>query len=535
VLSLLSLRRCLAIAGLVIAASGVAVLALADHDSRADAGAPGSASGSLPRLRGWPHRGEAGRTALPAATVTVTAGSGRAVAVPRSFLGLSTEYQELPAFERHPADFDRVLAFLRPPEGGSLLLRVGGDSADRSFWSRPATPLPRWALALHPGWLRHTNALVRRTGVRLLLDLNLLTGSAARAAAWTAAAERGLPRRSIVGLEIGNEPDLYNRRAWLAATDWTRLGAALIPRAMNSAIYNADFAAYARTLNAVAPGLPLAGPAIANAARHIGWIQHLLAAPHPGLGTLTAHIYPLSACAKPRAATFPTIARILAPQASTDLGARIRLGVLDAHRAGLRFRVTELNSVTCGGRPGVSNSFATALWAPEALFELLRTGVDGVNIHVRDDTVNAAFALGPRGLLARPLLYGLLTFERALGPGAKLLPISVRTSAESSVHVWAIRVHGAMHVLVINPSRELSHVALHFPAQGPATVQRLEAPSPAATSGVTLGGRWLSSSARWVGAKTTESLAPVAHTYSVAVPRDSAALVSLRVPERTVR
>jgi hypothetical protein len=250
---------------------------------------------------------------------------------------------------------------------------------------------------------------------------------------------------------------------------------------------------------------------------------------------LTAHIYPLSACAKPRAAAFPTIARILAPRASTDLGERIRTGVLDAHRAGLPFRVTELNSVTCGGRPGVSDSFATALWAPEALFELLRAGADGANIHVRDDTVNGAFAPRAGGLLARPLLYGLLTFERALGPGAELLPVSVRTIGAASVHVWAVRVHGALHVLVINPSRELSHVALHFPAQGPATVQRLEAPSLAATSGVTLGGRWLSSSAKWAGAKTTETIAPVAHAYAVAVPRDSAALVSLRVPEGTLR
>jgi hypothetical protein len=31
----------------------------------------------------------------------------------------------------------------------------------------------------------------------------------------------------------------------------------------------------------------------------------------------------------------------------------------------------------------VSDTFATALWAPDALFELLRAGIDGVNVHVR--------------------------------------------------------------------------------------------------------------------------------------------------------
>ena len=79
----------------------------------------------------------------------------------------------------------------------------------------------------------------------------------------------------------------------------------------------------------------------------------------------------------------------------------------DAHRAGLPFRLTEVNSVTCGGVPGVSDTFATALWAPDTLFELLRAGVDGVNVHVRTDAINAAFAFKRSGLVARPLLYGL--------------------------------------------------------------------------------------------------------------------------------
>jgi hypothetical protein len=61
--------------------------------------------------------------------------------------------------------------------------------------------------------------------------------------------------------------------------------------------------------------------------------------------------------------------------------------VILAHRAGLPFRLTELNSVTCGGRLGVSDAFATALWAPDALSALLQTGVDGVNVHVRTGAI----------------------------------------------------------------------------------------------------------------------------------------------------
>lgn len=91
----------------------------------------------------------------------------------------------------------------------------------------------------------------------------------------------------------------------------------------------------------------------------------------------------------------------------------------------------------------MSDTFATALWAPDALFELLRAGVDGVNVHVRPYTINAAFAVTPRGLGARPLLYGLILFARTLGPGAQLLDARLTANHPEHVKVWAVRDGGA--------------------------------------------------------------------------------------------
>lgn len=54
-------------------------------------------------------------------------------AIPPSFLGISTEYWALPLWARHLSLLDRVLALVRGP--GPLVLRIGGDSADRTFWS----------------------------------------------------------------------------------------------------------------------------------------------------------------------------------------------------------------------------------------------------------------------------------------------------------------------------------------------------------------------------------------------------------------
>ncbi len=174
----------------------------------------------------------------------------------------------------------------------------------------------------------------------------------------------------------------------------------MLPAAISPRSYVRDFNVYARTLNRFAPGVPLLGPAVAKPKRSLRWITQLIRRDRRYLGAVTAHRYPYSACVHRSAGDFPTVARLLSPVATAGVTSAVAPAAAQAHRAGLPFRMTELNSVTCGGRAGVSNTFATALWAPDALFGLMRVGVDGVNIHVRADTVNAAMvpaAGGPAG------------------------------------------------------------------------------------------------------------------------------------------
>ncbi|MGA2926234.1 MAG: glycosyl hydrolase family 79 C-terminal domain-containing protein [Solirubrobacteraceae bacterium] len=465
---------------------------------------------------------------LPSVEITV---SPRAVttSVPGSFLGLSTEYWALPIFRRHVPVLERVLTLLHVPGNGPLLLRVGGDSADHTFWEPTAHDPPRWVFRLTPAWLRETSALVQRSGVRLILDLNLVTDSPSQAALWAQAAERELPAGSIVGFEIGNEPDLYVRKDWIATV--SRADAELLPTVLDPTTYAADFRAYSQALAQVAPHVPLLGPVVANPRLSLDWISTLLAAPHPGLAAISAHRYPYSACATPGSHAYPTIARILSPYASVGVARSVAGAVTLAHDAGLPFRLTELNSVTCGGRPGISDSFATALWAPDVLFELLRAGVDGVNIHVRAQADNAPFAFTHHGLVARPLLYGMLLFARALGPNARSVALHVSASKPSlQLTAWGVRVRrDTLHVVLIDKSASAVRVRLRLPASGPATVQRLLAPSVSARSGVTLAGQQLSADGRWVGRRVIEAVAGGRRGYQLTLPAMSAALIGVQL------
>lgn len=111
--------------------------------------------------------------------------------VPRSFLGISTEYRTLPVWASHISLLDRVLSVVRV--NGPLVLRIRGNSADHAFWA-PVRELPEWIFELTPSWLSQVSAIARRSGVRLVLDLSLLTATPSNAARWARTAESKLPK-----------------------------------------------------------------------------------------------------------------------------------------------------------------------------------------------------------------------------------------------------------------------------------------------------------------------------------------------------
>lgn len=509
------------ITGSVLAAAAVVVVVLAlglqpgfDHDASGS-----QASGAL------------AQPLLPA-TVTVDPAARRRV-VPSSFLGISTEYWTLPFWEQRVQVLERVLALIHASGDGPFVLRIGGDSADHAFWEPVRREVPEWAFELDPAWLAQTRALVAETRARVILDLNLVTATPRSAALWARAAETQFPRGSILGFEIGNEPDIYSRDDWLTALKGAGPLKQILPQQISATAYAHDFAAYARTISRFALDAHIFGPALANPVIHSFWVNTLLRGPHPGLAMITAHRYPYSECAFPGTPAFATVDRLLSEHASAGMASALRPAVELAHRYGLPFHLTELNSVTCGGRPGVSNSFATALWAPDALFELLQSGVDAVNIHVREKAINAAFVLTPYGLMAHPLLYGLIMFARMLGPQARLVTTHVRAPAAAHLKAWAVRVSGGVvHLLLIDKGTAGVRVALRAPVRGVAVVQRLLAASASARSGVTLGGQYLDRQGRWLGAPVRELLSPGQRGLELIVPRQTAALITLRL--RTV-
>ncbi|HXZ72346.1 MAG TPA: glycosyl hydrolase family 79 C-terminal domain-containing protein, partial [Streptosporangiaceae bacterium] len=448
-----------------------------------------------------------------------------------SFLNLSTEYWSVPHYADQRRLFARAIDLLRLP-GDPFTLRIGGESGDLSWWNPRPRRVPQWAYPLTPSWLTGLVRLTAQAHLHLILDLNMADRNPVREAAFAKAVITRLPPGTVQGLEIGNEPDLYPRMNTLGL--YTATHAKVVKYFAWADRYGPDryvsqFGAYAAALARAGVHLPLGGPELSNPTL-TQWLPGLIAAEPGRLAVVTAHRYPLNACTVPSEPLYPTIPRLLADQATAGLAASVRPAVLIAHQAGLQFSLDEFNSVTCGGTPTVSGTFANALWAPDALFSLMQVGVSSVDLHIRARAYNPPFFVTPHGLRTRPIFYGLIMFQRMLGRDSWLVPTALEAPAHTLLRAWVVRAGGMERVLLINKGKRSANIRLALGAAGTGIVQRLVGVGgPTARTRVTLAGQWLTPGGRWRGRFTEETVRPTAGRYEVPVPAYSAALVTLRL------
>jgi hypothetical protein len=452
--------------------------------------------------------------------------------VPPGFIGMSFEFKYLTTYAgANPRALNPVLiALMRNlTPGQTFTLRIGGNSTDWTWW--PVRGLRRPAgvnFSLTRGWLAVARGLALAANARLILGVNLEAGSSALARAEAHALLTGIGRARVEALEIGNEPEAYSLLWYFDAN-----GNPVPGRAAGYGFrkYSREFS-HLRTLLG---GTPLAGPATGSPS----WLATLsqFIAAQPTLREVTFHRYPLSRCVNnPFSPEYPAITNLLSPSASQGLVRGMGRYAALAHRHGLLFRVDELNSVTCHGRAGISDSFASALWMLDTLFQMTRVGVDAVNIHSWPPAVpNELFTFRQtRGRwtgAVRPIYYGALMFTRVAPPGSRLQWTG--SGGTGPVRVWVVRwADGTTRVVAINRSLTDSYRVVVRPPErsGRGALERLIAPSAYATSGVTIAGqsfRASTATGSLVGPPHALVVSPINGGYSFQVPAASAAALKL--------
>jgi hypothetical protein len=384
------------------------------------------------------------------------------------------------------------------------------------------------------GQLRAIRRLAARSGWRVLLTIGLVHFDPVAAAREAATAKATLGDR-LAGIEVGNEPDSYMRHGQRAAP-WT------------FAEYGLEAAAYQSAIASAAPGVPLAGPDVSGSAAFLRWGPGEVTQLRPGL--LTGHHYPMGCHDQPA----PSIGRLLSAKTRRAEGISTRRYMSIARASGIRFRMDETNTVSCGGTPGISDTFASALWAVSYIVHTMQAGVAGINFHGEPANCHGYTPLcAPSGerlaaglLSARPEWYALLLTRRLVGnsplrtvvkrafprkrrgrahakppgappagsgaaappgsPSGEQSPSDLGPGAGATgrpeVSVGAmVAPDGGLHVVLVDgepPGAAPVPLRLHVgPGFGSARVLTLSAPSLTASDGETLGGATVWGDGSW--------------------------------------
>jgi hypothetical protein len=287
--------------------------------------------------------------ALPAARIALPARATGSV-VPSSIVGLSYETDNLrdPRFFA-AANTGLVDAFRRLNPRG--VLRLGGNTSDLA---RPAGfdgplpvlhPLYRDKARIQPYYDVHPEALdalagfLDATGWKLIFGINMRAGSPALAAEFARMVRARLGPR-LLAIQLGNEANNYFKRYEDYKMAWDRLAAPL-GRA------------------------GIAGP---DSGANTDWVQQF-GRDVPESVLLSRHYYR-------EAAERGSLADILRHDDAFDREIATLAQAARRHPHG--FWLTETNSYYRGGRNGVSNAFASALWGLDFTLSAAFHGATGV-------------------------------------------------------------------------------------------------------------------------------------------------------------
>ncbi|MES1188182.1 MAG: hypothetical protein ABUL60_30475 [Myxococcales bacterium] len=398
---------------------------------------------------------------------------------------------------------------------GSPQLRIGANDVERCSWAgtgtAPSQPNGQpFNTKVTTGGVDQFCDFLAAAGSKAIYGVNFQLGNVTTSSA-EAAYVMGKCASSIVGLEIGNEPDKFG--SWATQqSDYQRFADAIL----------------------TTPGALLIGPACTSKAATLfsAPFADAIATQYPGkLALLTQHSY--VAAANASGCSVPNL-QVTTTQL-TDIFDTIQAAAAKNNLPG--WRMDENNTCSGHGQQGVSDTFISALWAIDYMFEVAKRGGSGVNFHNgengQDGTV--PFYYEPlketNGVVVQvqPEYYGMLLFAQA---GAGSMVSTTVTSSAEHFTAWAIKGSTATSVVLNNrdaSSGVTATVNLGTPVSSAGAIYLEATPTgslTAASGSVTLAGAQVSVTGDWPR-NAPYPQAVSGNSVSVFVPAASAALVSV--------
>lgn len=404
-----------------------------------------------------------------------------------NFVGLSYEKTRMTTGYFSPSN--KALVNLHRLLGPGVL-RIGANGVDATHWDPMGAGRKSGTIA--PADVDALFGFATATGWKVIYAVNMVSNTAATAAD-EASYVAGKLKGNLVGFEIGNEPDVYTA----ARTN--------DPNWKGYPTYYAgdkDFVGwrqYVTAIRAAVPGVKFIGPSAA----HVGaWLYEMSRDASSDLIYLSSHHYVANA----KDAT-STAALLLQPP--TQLAAALPGFVSYAtnNKVPGGFRMDECNTFYNGSRAGISNSYASSLWAVRYLNALAAGGVRGFNLHTTSSATDyTPIVTDSNGTLlsVQPVYYGLFLYAKATF--GRQMSISV-APAVAGFDVYSVAApDGTLRTILLNADMTKTvGVKLRWPTSiANATAIAMRAPTqatPDATlalqGNVSLGGAQVSLSGTW--------------------------------------
>ncbi len=417
---------------------------------------------------------------------------------------------------------------------GPGVLRLGGNSQDNTCWNPAAAPHPDWCKgAIDAGYMQLYADAAAASGWNLILGLNLKQNSPTWALDEVVnGVAKEIPASRVLGLEIGNEHDLFAR-------DGSR------PAGYTPAEDARDFLNYVQTFqkDAAAKSYPVMGPATCCGWRNPADLAAFLDGVGPAnLKLVTVHDYSATTCNN----HIVTVEELLAPKLMAKFNDAAKALVAEAHKRNLPIALAETNSASCGGMKGVSNAFASTVWGLDWLFSSAEDGYTGVNFHISYRTGGSAYKpVETTGWqdpshrwhyrnTAQPLYYAMAMFAQNAS-GKHLLPAEIQSAANIKAYAVTACADCATEVFVINKDSSASGaVRVHLAASGgEASLLLLRAPSlESLAPEVRYGGVQFDENANLPAVHTAHVRRGEDGSYEFTLPNASAALLTIAAQKK---
>jgi hypothetical protein len=298
--------------------------------------------------------------------------------MPIDFVGLSYEVQQLADPSFFSAQSSGLIREFKALSSTGVL-RLGGNTSEFAYWKpTPDSPEPEhpqvrevvgepkakyYAVTVEA--VRNLAKFLQATGWTCVYGIGMGTNTPVRAAEEAVFVAETLGDR-LQYFQIGNEADLFDHHL-------------RDPRTWSAKAYLQEWLALARAIAARVPAAKFGMPDIASNA---SWLTEIAdqwsSIPSPPRVTTLSHHYYFGGPATNPDVNIPNL---LKPATMQKVQNTANIASAAASKMGARVRMTEGNTCYRGGKPGVSDVFAAALWSADYSLLLASNDYCGVNLH----------------------------------------------------------------------------------------------------------------------------------------------------------